>query len=69
MATDIAYDLSPQKWKEEYFAYLDELERDLGETNMFGAKPYLIGEFDLGLEEATEVLKEWMDTYAERHND
>lgn len=40
----------------EYFEYLDDL-RESGETNMFGARPYLQGEFeDLTIKDARRVL-------------
>lgn len=52
--------------KEEYFVYLDEL-RESGETNMFGAIPYLEAEFDLKPGEAKAILVEWMQTFSERH--
>lgn len=38
-----------------YFEYLDDL-RERGETNMYGARPYLVNEFALELEEARTVL-------------
>jgi hypothetical protein len=50
----------------EYFEYLDIL-RESGETNMFGAGPYLQEEFALTRCEARQVLSEWMQTFAERH--
>jgi hypothetical protein len=52
--------------KEQYFEYLDEL-RESGITNMFGAGSYLVDEFDLTKNEAKDILKEWMDTFSERH--
>lgn len=52
---------------EEYFEFLDEL-RESGVTNMFGARPYLENEFDLSKEEASKILKLWMQTFSERHN-
>jgi len=51
---------------QEYFEYLDEL-RESGETNMFGARPYLMEEFNLDREEARKILSEWMRTFSERH--
>lgn len=47
---------------EKYFDYLDCL-RDSGETNMFGALPYLRREFpELGFDpiKASKVLTAWM---------
>jgi len=52
---------------EEYYEFLDNL-RESGVTNMFGATPYLIEEFsDLSQVEAREILKNWMDTFSDRH--
>jgi hypothetical protein len=50
----------------EYYEFLDEL-RESGETNMFGAGPYLREEFGLGKREAREIVSSWMETFAERH--
>jgi hypothetical protein len=41
------------------FEFLNRL-RESGETNMFGATPYLREEFDIGRREASAVLMEWM---------
>ena len=49
----------------EYLEYLDML-RLSGETNMFGAAPYLQQEFDLSKKEAREILFYWMETFSER---
>lgn len=46
----------------EYFNYLNEL-RDSGETNMFGATPYLMDEFTLSQNEARDILGAWMDSF------
>jgi hypothetical protein len=43
----------------EYFDYLDEL-RDSGDTNMFGARPYLQQMFGLDKHEAGKILSQWM---------
>lgn len=48
----------------DYFEYLDEL-RESGETNMFGAVPYLIAEYDLGRNDASAVLQAWMKTFSD----
>lgn len=50
---------------EKYLDYLDEL-RELGDTNMYGAAPYLVAEFGLPKEEARTVLSHWMKTFSER---
>lgn len=48
---------------QEHKEFLDEL-RESGETNMFGARPYLLEEFpELTKEEAKEVLSQWMKSF------
>lgn len=52
----------------EYFDFLDEL-RESGVTNMFGAVTYLRQEFPElrnDPKKAAEILRTWMDTYADR---
>jgi hypothetical protein len=47
----------------EYFDYLDAL-RESGVTNMFGAVPYLLDQFEeLTKMEAQRILINWMETY------
>lgn len=58
----------PDLVTEEHLEYLDDL-RDLGITNMFGASPYLVKEFDLTEQEARQVLSYWMTTFGERHKE
>jgi hypothetical protein len=48
----------------KYFRYLEKL-RQSGETNMYGATPYLQMEFGLEKQEAREVLSFWMKHYEE----
>lgn len=43
----------------EEFLFLNQL-RYSGETNMFGATPYLQEEFDISRTEARDILTEWM---------
>jgi hypothetical protein len=52
--------------EEEIYEYLDWL-RASGETNMFGAGPYLQREFGMQKKESHEWLGKWMSTYSERH--
>lgn len=48
---------------QEYYLFLDDL-RESGETNMFGAAPYLRREWpELTKNEARDVLKAWMDQF------
>lgn len=48
----------------EYFKYLEELRKS-GETNMFGAAPYLAKEFGINNSTARNILAEWMENYDE----
>lgn len=52
--------------KEKVFTYLDNL-RESGITNMFGSAPYVAEEFDVNIQEARELVSEWMRTFSERH--
>lgn len=52
--------------KDEMFKFLDEL-RNSGATNMFGAAPHLAEAFGLDKGESRKILKEWMETFSERH--
>lgn len=57
----------PEFVLDEHLEYLDEL-RESGETNMFGARPYLMAEYpELEQKEAAEILTYWMKTFSERH--
>lgn len=56
----------PDVVTDEMLVYLDEL-RESGETNMYGARPYVAREFNLPLNEAGKVLTYWMKTFSERH--
>ena len=48
---------------QDYFDFLEDL-RESGETNMFGAAPYLRREWpELSRTEARDVLKAWMESY------
>ncbi len=47
----------------DYFEFLDDL-RESGETNMFGAAPYLVERYSLDIREARDILKRWMDTFS-----
>jgi hypothetical protein len=56
----------PAEVTEKMLVYLDRL-RDSGETNMFGARPYVARKFGLDEEAAGRVLSYWMKTFSERH--
>jgi hypothetical protein len=50
----------PAALSQEHVDYLNDL-RDSGETNMFGARPYLMREFpDLTRDEAMAICVYWM---------
>lgn len=50
-----------------HLVYLDEL-RESGETNMFGARPYLEAAFpELSKEESSSALSYWMGSFSSRH--
>ena len=52
---------------DDHLSYLDDL-RESGETNMFGARPYLMREFpELSKEDALIVVGYWMSSFEERH--
>lgn len=51
-----------RKFDDKYYEYLNEL-RESGETNMFGATPYLVDAFDLDKTKAREILSDWMTTF------
>lgn len=50
------------QFEQEAFEYLNDL-RTSGITNMFGASPYLVEEFNIDKKEATRVLGLWMDNF------
>jgi len=57
----------PECLTEDHLEFLDDL-RESGQTNMFGARPYVQDEFpDLSTMEAKQVLLYWMETFSERH--
>lgn len=47
----------------KYWLFLERL-RQSGETNMYGAVPYLLAQFDeLSQEDAKNILLDWMHNY------
>lgn len=50
--------------KQQHKIYLNDL-RESGVTNMYGAVPFLVDEFDISKQEAREILIEWMKTFKE----
>ena len=52
-----------------YFKFLDDL-RISGITNMLGAVPYLLNEFeDLDRDSATLILTEWINSFREKESE
>lgn len=56
----------PDGMTEEHFEFLDELRKS-GETNMWGAAPYLRDWFGLGKKDAADYLLYWIETFEQRH--
>ena len=57
----------PECLTEDHLEFLDDL-RESGQTNMFGARPYVQDEFpELSTMEAKQVLLYWMETFSNRH--
>lgn len=52
--------------QEKVNIYLDTMQKS-GATNMFGAAPYISEVFGVNKQEARQYLKNWMDTYQDRH--
>lgn len=52
----------------QYFEHLDRL-RESGETNMYGAAPYLVDEFGIHKSDARAILARWMETFSERQQE
>lgn len=50
------------KTENKYWIYLENLRRS-GETNMYGATPYLQEAFGLTKSEARRILADWMSNY------
>lgn len=52
----------PSNVSDEHLEYLDDL-RESGETNMFGAAPYVEMAFNVPIQEARTITRYWMDTF------
>lgn len=51
--------------QEKVNIFLDALRKS-GDVNMFGAAPYVSEAFGVSKQEARDLVKNWMDTFAER---
>jgi hypothetical protein len=56
----IIMDKYHQSFRFEVFQFLNGL-RESGKTNMFGARPYLVDEFDLSKNQSAELLSMFMN--------
>ena len=52
--------------QEKVNVFLDQL-RESGAINMFGAAPYVSDAFGVTKYEARDLVKNWMQTFEERH--
>jgi len=55
----------PEFVTDEHMRFLDAL-RESGQTNMFGAAPYLADLFEIPMQQARKVLTYWMRTFGTR---
>ena len=46
----------------QYWIFLEQLRRS-GETNMYGAAPYLAAEFKIPMHTARAILVDWIEKY------
>lgn len=63
MSVETVKAAKPEIVTEEMMDFLDDL-RESGDTNMFGAAPYLQDEFGLERRDAKAVLVYWMESFA-----
>lgn len=56
--------MRPDYVTEEHLEFLDEL-RESGVTNMLGARSYILKEFAVSKEIATQILTYWMETFGD----
>lgn len=55
----------PEYVEDDMLVFLDDL-RESGETNMFGARPYVLAAFpELTEKEAARVVTYWMQTFGD----
>lgn len=57
-----------QEFIDEVLEYLDLL-RETGVTNMYGAAPYIVDEFNVDKYTARKLLGHWMKTFSKRHKE
>jgi hypothetical protein len=55
----------PEFVTDEHLRFLDAL-RESGQTNMFGAAPYIADLFEIPMQQARIILTYWMQTFGNR---
>ena len=55
----------PEFVTDEHLRFLDAL-RESGQTNMFGAAPYIADLFEIPMQQARKILTYWMRTFTTR---
>jgi len=60
----MAYIKAPKPQEQKYYDFLEDL-RQSGDTNMFGAPPYLQAAFGITRDKAVSITSDWM----RGHND
>ena len=55
----------PEFVTDEHLRFLDAL-RESGQTNMFGAAPYIADLFEIPMQQARNILTYWMRTFGTR---
>lgn len=58
--------MKPDFVTDEHLRFLDAL-RESGQTNMFGAAPYIAEMFEVSMQQARQILTYWMRTFGDRH--
>jgi len=58
--------IKPDIVEEEHLQFLDDLQMS-GETNMFGATPYIQDHFNLSARDSMTILQYWMESFSQRH--
>jgi uncharacterized protein YciI len=56
--------MRPDYVTQKHIDYLDLL-RESGETNMYGAGPFLVANFPIDLKLAHKILTYWMESFGE----
>lgn len=61
----MSYIKAMNETEQQYFDFLEDL-RQSGDTNMFGASPYLQAAFGLEKKEGVSILSAWMDAHKDK---